>query len=100
LRASSLFEPPDNGDSISGDVGDIPFGLCEADGPAESGLSELLLVEILVSDALRNSFPAPIPFFCLNFSNQIGLLTFTWLSLFPTVVEKNIAFSLIASSVN
>jgi hypothetical protein len=55
---------------------------------------------MLVSEALLINFPAPIPFFCLNFSSQLVLFVFRWLSLLPTVVAKNRAFSLIAASVN
>jgi hypothetical protein len=40
-----------------------------------------------------------MPFFCLNFSSQLVLFVLIWLSLFPTVVAKNLAFSLIAASV-
>jgi hypothetical protein len=77
----------------------MPLGVCEADAPAESGLSEPLS-EILVSEALRVNLAPPIPFFCLNFSSQLVLFVFRWLSLLPTVVAKNLAFSLIAASVN
>jgi hypothetical protein len=62
-----------------GDVGDIPFGVCEAEPPAESGFREPLS-DMLVSDALRVNCVPTIPFFCLNFSSQLVLLVLRWLS--------------------
>jgi hypothetical protein len=100
LRSSSLLVA-DNGEGEGkplGEVGEIPLGVCDADPPAESGLSEPLS-EMLVSEALRVSLAPPMPFFCLNFSSQLVLFVFRWLSLLPTVVAKNLAFSLIAASV-
>lgn len=64
----------------------------------ESALREVLS-GILVSEALLANLPVPMPFFCLNFSSQVELLVFRWLSLLPTVVAKNRAFSLMAASV-
>jgi hypothetical protein len=100
LRSSSLLDAERGDGDGKPSVGDIPLGVCEAEGPAESGLSEPLS-DMLVSEALRvRSLLAPIPFFCLNFSSQLVLFVFRWLSLFPTVVAKNRAFSLIKESVN
>jgi hypothetical protein len=59
-----------------GEVGEMPFGVCDADAPAESGLSEPLS-DMLVSEALRISLAPPIPFFCLNFSSQLALFVFS-----------------------
>jgi len=78
LKSSSLLDA-ERGDGEGkplGEVGEIPFGVCEAEGPAESGLSEPLS-EIFVSEALRvSSLPDPMPFFCLNFSSQLVLFVF------------------------
>lgn len=92
---------PDSGDGDGkalGDVGEIPFGVCEVEGPAESGFNDPLS-EMLVSDARRVSLPAPMPFFCLNFSSQLELLVFKWPSLPPTVVAQVRARFKIAASV-
>jgi len=79
LISSSLLLP-DNGEGEArpapvGEAGEIPFGVCEAEGPLESGLRESLS-EILVSEALRVNRVPPIPFFCLNFSSQLVLFVF------------------------
>jgi hypothetical protein len=76
----------------------MPLGVCEAEGPAESGFREPLS-DMFVSDALRESLLPPMPFFCLNFSSQLALFVFKWLSLGPTESSKKRAFSLIAASV-
>ena len=75
----------------SGDNEEVPVGVCNAESPSDSGFSELL--------DFRVDFPAPMPFFCLNFSSQLVLFVFKWLSLLSTAVANNSAFSLIASSV-
>jgi hypothetical protein len=77
LRSSSLLVA-DNGEGEGkplGEVGEIPLGVCDADPPAESGLSEPLS-EMLVSEALRVNLAPPMPFFCLNFSSQLVLFVF------------------------
>ncbi len=74
-----------------GEIGENPLGVCEPESalkpPSES----------LASDPFLALAPGRL-FFCLNFSSQLVLLTFTWLSEFPTVVAKNRAFSLMMLS--
>src|SRR5437899_2095111 len=92
-----LVEDIGDGDATPvGDVGEmvVPFGVCAADvsplmPPSESFTSVCFL------DPLA---PAKL-FFCLNFSSQLVLFAFRWLSEFPTVVAKNRAFSFIILSV-
>jgi hypothetical protein len=89
LRSSSLFatDSVDGDVRPLGDVGEIPFGVCEAEGPAESGFREFLS-GILVSEALLVSLPVPMPFFCLNFSSQLPLVSFRSPSLWFTPVAN------------
>jgi hypothetical protein len=89
FRFSSLFlavMPMGEGDTPLGDVGEMPPGVCTFDGgldvPSDSSAIELFL-----------DFAPMRLFFCLNFSSQLVLLAFKWLSEFPTVLAKNFAFS-------
>jgi hypothetical protein len=76
-----------------GEVGEIPFGVCDIDGgfdpPSESSASEFFL-----------DFDPSRLFFCLNFSSQLPLVSFRALSELPTVVAKKRALSLIIASVS
>lgn len=91
---------PDRGDALSpGERGECPLGVCEADGPVESWLS-VPLSETFVSEARLDNLAPPMLFFCLNFSSQLELLAFEWLSLLPTVAAQTRAFSLMAASVS
>lgn len=76
----------------------MPLGVWEAEPPFESMLMDALS-DTLVSEARLIKCPLPIPFFCLNFSSQLELFAFMWLSVLPTVVAKKCAFSLITASV-
>lgn len=100
LGSSSLFvTESDEGDARPfGDVGEIPFGVCDADGPADSGLSECLS-GMFVSDALLVNLLVPMPFFCLNFSSQLALVSFKSPSLWFTPVANRCACSVMAASV-
>ncbi len=72
-----------------GEVGEMPVGLWMPD--AGFDVSESPPIELF------RDLP-PMLFFCLNFSSQLALLAFWWLSGPPTVVAKKRAFSLIAAS--
>jgi hypothetical protein len=100
LSSSSLFvtERVEGDARPLGDVGEIPFSVCEADAPAESGFREFLS-GILVSEALLVNLLAPRPFFCLNFSSQLALVSFKRPSLWFTPVANLWACSVIAASV-
>jgi hypothetical protein len=88
----SVLDTKGDGDGKApGDIEEVPVGVCNTESPSDSGFSELL--------DFRVDFPASMPFFCLNFSSQLVLFVFKWLSLLLTAVAKNSAFSLIASSV-
>ena len=76
-------------------MGEMPFGVWEPDG--ESPLPPFS--ESCASEALRGFAPRRW-FFCLNFSSQLLLLTFKWLSELPTVVAKNRALSRMMLSFN
>lgn len=80
-----------------GEMGENPLGVCEPEVQFDSTL--MAPSESLASDPFLDLAPGRL-FFCLNFSSQLMLLTFTWLSEFPTVVAKNRAFSLIILSFN
>lgn len=58
-----------------GEAGEIPLGVCAAEGPVESGCCEPLS-EIFVSEALLAKRLEPMLFFCLNFSSQLVLFVF------------------------
>lgn len=97
LRFSSLFielSVIDDGDATPlGDVGEIPFGVCVVDPEFDASDSSAM-------ELFRDFVPAPMRlFFCLNFSSQVLLFAFIWLSEFPTDVAKKRAFSLIMASV-
>lgn len=80
------------GDTPLGEVGEMPPGVCTFDGgfdvPSDSSAIEPFL-----------DFEPSRLFFCLNFSSQLVLLALRWLSLLPTVVAKNFAFSRMTLSV-
>lgn len=70
FNSSSLLVP-DNGDgegSTLGDVGEIPLGVCEAEGPFESAIEPLS--EIFVSEALRVNLLPGMPVSKLSVSND------------------------------
>jgi hypothetical protein len=81
-----------DGDTPLGDVGEMPPGVCTLEGefdvPSDSSAIEPFL-----------DFEPSRLFFCLNFSSQLVLFAFRWLSELPTVVAKNLAFSRITASV-
>jgi hypothetical protein len=85
---------------LLGEVGDIPLGVWDVEGPSE--LREFLS-GILVSEALLVNLPVPMPFFCLNFSSQFALASFRRVSLrvsllLFTLVANRWACSVIAAS--
>lgn len=76
-----------------GDVGEIPFGVADVEAGFDASDSSAM-------EFFLDFDPAPIRlFFCLNFSSQVLLFAFRWLSELPTDVAKNRAFSLIIKSV-
>ena len=96
LRLSSLFLVvivAVEGDTPPGEEGEIAPGVCTLDGgfdvPSDSSAIDPFL------DL------APFKwFFCLNFSSQLVLFTFTELSVLPTVCAKKRALSRIIASDN
>lgn len=81
------------GDAPPGEVGERAPGVCTLDGgfdvPSDSSAIEPFLDR------------APIKwFFCLNFSNQLVLFAFKWLSELPTVWAKKRALSRMIASVS
>lgn len=79
------------GDTPLGEVGEMPPGVCTLEGGFEPSDSSAI-------DPFLDLEPNKL-FFCLNFSSQLVLLAFKWLSLLPTVVAKNLAFSRMTVSV-
>lgn len=81
----------------TGDVGEIPPGVCEVDtvGDSVSNRSRLVLSGIAVSEALRISLPGAMPCFCLNFSIQDAVIVFSGMS---DPVQNTLAFSSISWS--
>lgn len=79
----------------TGEAGEIPLGVSEADtvGDSVSSLSRRVLSGMAVSEALRISLPGPIPCFCLNFSIQAAVMVFRGMS---EPVQKTFAFSSIS----
>ena len=74
-------------------MGDVLLGVCVPD-PGLDAASVSSMTELL-----RDFAPMRL-FFCLNFSNQLLLFAFGKLSELPTVVAKNLNFSLIRASVS
>lgn len=87
VRFSSLFlAVRGEGDTPLGDVGEMPPGVCTFDGGLEVPSDSSAMDPFLDFAPIRL-------FFCLNFSSQLVLLAFRWLSLLPTVLAKKRAFS-------
>lgn len=76
-----------------GEVGEVPFGVCESDAAADMSSASSG-----ASDPLRDLAPMRL-FFSLNFSIQWELRA-AWFSGLAEVVENARAFSRIRSSVN
>jgi hypothetical protein len=76
-----------------GEVGEVLLGVWVPD-PGFDAASVSSTMELL-----RDFAPIRL-FFCLNFSSQLLLFAFGKLSELPTVVAKNLNFSLIKASVN
>jgi len=74
-----------------GVVGDISLGVFELDGGLDTPSDSSIMEPFLDLAPMRL-------FFCLNFSSQLLLFNFRWLSELPTVVAKNLAFSRIMAS--
>lgn len=82
LAATVVLE----GDTPPGDVGEIAPGVCAFDGGLDAPSDSSAIDPFLDLAPMRW-------FFCLNFSNQLVLFAFRWLSEFPTVDAKKRAFS-------
>lgn len=80
------------GDTPLGEVGEIPPGVCTLDDGFEAPSESSAIDPFLDFEPIKL-------FFCLNFSSQLVLFTFKWLSELPTVVAKNRAFSRMIPSV-
>lgn len=76
--------------TLVGEIGETPFGVCEPE--CESALRVPALSDSFASGTFRGLAPRRW-FFCLNFSSQLLLFTFAWLSELPTVVAKKRALS-------
>lgn len=55
---------------------------------------------LLSTEPFLDTDPVAQLFFRLNFSSQLAVRSFWWVSAFPTVFAKNTAFSLIIASLN
>jgi hypothetical protein len=79
-----------------GEAGEMALEGCDGVSDGEPRT----LSGMFVSDALLISLPCPMPFFCLNFSNQLELLAFRRPSAeLPMVAENRRTFSLMSASV-
>jgi hypothetical protein len=79
------------GETPLGVVGEIPLGVCAFDAGFDIASDSSAIDPFL--DFAPNRL-----FFCLNFSNQLVLFAFRWLSELPTVLAKNRAFSRMMAS--
>ena len=84
------------GDALFGEWTEIPEDVLDMAGV--SGVCLVLSGCLECFPDLFITFIADRLFFCLNFSSHDTSLSFKWLSLLPTVVAKNRAFSLIMAS--
>jgi hypothetical protein len=75
-----------DGDTPPGELGDKAPGVCTFEGGFDVPSDSSAIDPFLDLAPMRW-------FFCLNFSNQLLLLAFRWLSELPTVCAKKRAFS-------